>query len=136
MSLLLLIIVVEKIVWLHKLLYHVLIINVSLIYCNYDQEQPQHFWIQISVAYGCVDLHVFLCKERDGYKKILESYDCDVTREVVSHSTDKATQLQITVNNYIKVNDQLEKDIQSREHENLMLKQTVTQVRFRTIIVA
>ena len=69
-------------------------------------------------------------QEKDGYKKILESYDSDVTREVVSHSTDKATQLQITVNNYMKVNEQLEQDIQSKEQENLELKQAISQVWF------
>lgn len=67
-------------------------------------------------------------KERDGYRKILESYDSEVTREVVPLHADKATQLQITLNSYIKSNEQLEQDILLKEKENLSLKHTVTEV--------
>lgn len=67
-------------------------------------------------------------QERDGFQKIVASYDADVTREVVPLTSDKNSQLQDMINNYRKLNEHLEQDLQNKDLQITQLKQRVTEV--------
>jgi len=67
-------------------------------------------------------------QERDGYRRIIESYESEVTREVIPHAADRQQMLQQSVNNYKKANDELEAAVEQREAEVASLKERLQKV--------
>lgn len=55
---------------------------------------------------------LFITKERDGFKNILDSYESEVTVNVGKHATSRIHQLEEMVENYRKQVEQLENDLQ------------------------
>lgn len=73
--------------------------------------------------------YVVICvQERDGYQKIVASYDSDITREVVPLSTDKTSQLEDMVSEYRKHSDHLEQQLREQEKLAIQQQQRITEV--------
>ncbi|XP_067933690.1 mitotic spindle assembly checkpoint protein MAD1-like [Watersipora subatra] len=70
-----------------------------------------------------------LSQERDGYKKIVQSYDVDVTREVVPSERDKSFQLQRMVERAGEANKQLEEEVRAKTQECCDLKLKLEQLK-------
>lgn len=61
---------------------------------------------------------LFVTKERDGFKNILDSYESEMTVNVAKHASSRIQHLEETIENYRKQVDQLEGDLQKAFSQN------------------